>query len=60
MHRPHSPDVALIDRRNLVRSVTMNCPQSVKWIGVLAGIVALYAFISMYPDMKRYVKLERM
>lgn len=38
----------------------MNCPQSLKWIGILAGIVVAYGIISMYPDMRRYVKLERM
>lgn len=38
----------------------MNCPQSVKWVGYIAAVVAVWAFISMYPDLKRYVKLERM
>ncbi len=38
----------------------MKCPQSLKWIGILAGFAAAYAFIAMYPDMKRYIKLERM
>lgn len=38
----------------------MKCPQALKWIGVLAAIAAVYGFISMYPDMQRYMKLEKM
>ena len=38
----------------------MKCPQSLKWIGIIAGVIAAYGFITMYPDMKRYIKLERM
>jgi hypothetical protein len=38
----------------------MNCPQSVKWIGVIAGIAAAFMFVSMYPDLKRYIKIESM
>jgi uncharacterized protein (DUF4213/DUF364 family) len=38
----------------------MKCPESLKWVGAAAGIAAIWAFISMYPDLKRYIKLERM
>jgi len=39
---------------------TMKCPESLKWIGIIAGIAAVYGFVSMLPDMRRYIKLERM
>lgn len=38
----------------------MKCPQSLKIIGVVAAIAATLGFISMLPDLKRYIKLERM
>lgn len=38
----------------------MNCPQSLKWVGAIAAIAGAAMFISMYPDLKRYIKLERM
>jgi len=38
----------------------MKCPQTVKLVGVVAGIAAVAMLISMYPDFKRYIKLERM
>jgi hypothetical protein len=38
----------------------MNCPQALKWFGVIAAIATVYGLISMYPDIQRYIKLERM
>lgn len=38
----------------------MKYPESLKWIGAAAAIAAVWGFISMYPDLKRYIKLERM
>lgn len=34
--------------------------QPFKWIGVFAGVMAIYMSISMYPDVKRYLRLRRM
>ena len=31
-----------------------------KLLGVAAAVLASAAFLSMYPDLKRYMKIERM
>ena len=36
-----------------------NC-RGLKWVGIAAAVAAVFAFISMYPDMKRYIKIETM
>ena len=34
--------------------------KSWKWIGVAAAVAAAWAFVSMLPDLKRYMKIESM
>ncbi len=46
--------------RGLIVSGTMTCSQSVKLIGVVLAVGAAAMLVAMYPDMKRYIKLERM
>jgi hypothetical protein len=58
MNKDHSGSIVLAVNQD--RSGTMKCPESVKWIGIIAGIAAIYGFVSMLPDMRRYIKLERM
>lgn len=38
----------------------MKCSPAMKLLGTVAAIAAVAMFVSMYPDFKRYIKLESM
>ena len=37
-----------------------NETRSWKWIGIAAAVAGAWVFISMLPDIKRYLKIESM